>query len=92
MFVVIAYDVVADRQRARLAKRLAQYCHRVQMSVFEGDLDDRALADVMRICHDEIDPASDSVRLYCICQRCRAAVALLGTGRTWPGPDEDEIV
>jgi CRISPR-associated endonuclease Cas2 len=36
MHVLVAYDVVDDRRRVRLAQRLTELLHRVQKSVFQA--------------------------------------------------------
>ncbi|MCA9742068.1 CRISPR-associated endonuclease Cas2, partial [candidate division KSB1 bacterium] len=38
MLLLVSYDIVDDKQRTKLAKRLQNYGQRVQYSVFECDL------------------------------------------------------
>lgn len=92
MYVVVSYDIVCDRRRARLAKRLVARLHRVQKSVFEGEVTDAGLDAVVSDLRREIDPAEDSVRVYHLCQGCEKNVDLLGVAPTWARPDEDEVV
>lgn len=92
MYVVVSYDVVCDRRRARLAKRLVARLHRVQKSVFEGDITDAGLQAVLEDVQREIDPAEDSVRVYHLCRGCEKNVDLIGIAPTWARPEEDEVV
>lgn len=92
MFVVVSYDIVCDRRRGRLAKRLVEHLNRVQKSVFEGSLTEagytRMLADVQA----NIEPREDNVRVYHLCRGCSGSTELYGISPTWPAPDEDEVV
>ena len=45
MFIVISYDIPADKRRTKLAQLLENYGQRVQYSVFECLLTGRQLRD-----------------------------------------------
>jgi len=92
MYVVVAYDVVSDRRRAKLAKRLIDYLPRVQKSVFEGEIPDERFRSLEQVLQDGIDPATDSVRIYHLCKRCWSSVLEIGRGTMPTGAEEDEIV
>lgn len=93
MHVVLAYDIPDDRRRTRLADRLTELLHRVQKSVFEGEVDEALLEKVYRCVEEEADFAEDSVILYRLCKNCLATVEYLGTARPFaPSRDEDEVV
>ncbi|HPC82492.1 MAG TPA: CRISPR-associated endonuclease Cas2 [Thermoanaerobaculaceae bacterium] len=92
MYIVVSYDVVCDRRRARLAKRLVGRLHRVQKSVFEGEVTDKGLQLVLQDVQREIDPTEDSVRVYHLCRGCEKTIDLVGVAPTWAKPDEDEVV
>lgn len=92
MYIVVSYDIVCDRRRARLAKRLVARLHRVQKSVFEGEVSDAAFDAIQRDVRHEIDATEDSVRVYHLCRGCERNVDLLGVAPTWARPDEDEVV
>lgn len=91
MYVVVAYDIVLDKRRTRLAKRLKGFLQRVQKSVFEGEISDDRLADLQEIIWSEIDPTEDSVRIYHLCGRCIPQTDIMGQG-VYLGPEEDEII
>ncbi len=92
MYVVVAYDVVSDRRRTRLAKRLLDFLPRVQKSVFEGELPDHRFRELEKTLEDGIDPATDSVRIYHLCGRCWSSVVELGCGATPADSDDDAVV
>ena len=92
MYVVVCYDVVEDRRRTRLMKRLREVLSHVQKSVFEGDLDDADLVRLRGTILEEIDPACDTVRLFHQCPRCVPATEIIGTGSFVDASDADEIL
>jgi CRISPR-associated protein Cas2 len=69
MYILVAYDVATSthsgaRRLRRVAKVCLDYGQRVQNSVFECKLDPaHYVAFKERILH-EIDPSTDSVRIY----------------------------
>lgn len=91
MHLLVSYDLRDDRRRTRLAKGLSGFLTRVQMSVFEGELPDQRLEDLLSLIDSEIDPSEDSVRIYRLCRRCVTALEIKGQGLAI-GPEGDEIV
>jgi CRISPR-associated protein Cas2 len=67
---IVAYDIVDDRRRARIARLLLQQARRLQKSVFEAILtlpELRALAaDLAEIAH----PAEDRLDFLPLCAAC----------------------
>jgi len=90
--VVVSYDVVENRKRARLAKYLKGYMERVQKSVFEGVIADRTLEALTKGIAKRIDRSDDTVRIYTLCERCVSAVEIIGTGVYIEREDEDVLV
>lgn len=88
MLVVVSYDIVDDKRRAKLARFMEDHGTRVQKSVFECSLDEAKLVKLQAKLYDLIDPEADSVRFYRLCTRCRAAIEVLGTGTV----QEDESI
>ncbi len=80
MYVVVCYDVVSDRRRARLLKCLKGYLSHVQKSVFEGEVTDSRLVELRSRVERIIHPVEDTVRIYRLCQRCIPATEVVGTG------------
>jgi len=90
MYVVVAYDIVDDRRRTRLAKTLKDYGWRVQKSVFECRLDDRMFLKMKNRVEKTIDHEEDSVRYYFLCKRCEGDIAVSGLGAVHE--EEDVII
>ncbi|MCA9546991.1 MAG: CRISPR-associated endonuclease Cas2 [Myxococcales bacterium] len=92
MHLVVCYDVVCDKRRSRLHKRLKGLLHPVQKSVFEGPLPDRRYPDLLRIVLRTIDPQTDTVRVYHLTPAALALTELLGTAAAIAPEPEDVIV
>jgi len=90
MFVVVAYDIVDDRKRLRVAKLMKQYGVRVQRSVFECILDDRRYLKMKAQIEKLIDWEDDGVRYYILCAGCVKNVETSGIGCVLE--DEEVIV
>lgn len=84
MFYLVAYDISDDQRRTKAAKILEDFGDRVQYSVFEMKLGRlEQLSEMQRRLENVIDPETDSVRIYFLCQGCRAKVAILGQGEVY---------
>lgn len=93
MHVVVAYDVVDDRRRTRLADRLTELLHRVQKSVFEGDVDASGLEAVYQRIMEETNLEEDSVLVLRLCRGCLASADYLGVCKNFAPPaSEDQVV
>lgn len=90
MLFVICYDVADDRRRRRLEKTLRDFAHRVQYSVFEGEMDERRFQKMKRRAERVIDHEEDSLRFYRLCGKCRSAVEISGLGP--PVEDDDQLL
>lgn len=91
MFVVVAYDIVEDPCRDRVARILLDYGRRVQKSVFECVIDHRQFVELKLKLEKEIDPVTDSIRYYFLCRRCVPATEVSGWG-TVTDDDSDEPI
>jgi len=92
MYVVVAYDIVNNRCRNRLAKRMVYYLHRVQKSVFEGEISTALYDRMINEITDMIDHQQDNIRIYSLCKYCKQQVLIFGTAFTPPGPEDDEVI
>lgn len=92
MYLVICYDIVENRRRARVARQLLGYLTRVQKSVFEGPLEEDRLEPLRRMLLEEIDPVTDTVRIFHLCGRCIPATEVMGTGTFLDVDEADEVV
>ncbi|QTA80268.1 Putative CRISPR-associated endonuclease Cas2 [Desulfonema limicola] len=67
---IISYDISKDRQRARAANTIKDYGIRVQKSVFECRVRPNAFLELMAKLEKIIDPKTDSVLGYLVCEAC----------------------
>ncbi len=77
-WMVISYDVVNDKRRNKVMKALEGHGHRVQYSVFECDLHPDVLDKLCQRLLSLIDPQTDDVRVYPLCENCLGKVRMLG--------------
>ena len=92
LHVVVAYDVIEDRRRNRLAKFLRGYLDRVQKSVFEGEIEDKRFQPMKSGIEEIVDQEQDTVRIFELCARCIGTIDIIGTGAYIDEPDEDVII
>jgi len=92
LHLVVCYDIVEDRRRNRVARKLRAFVARVQKSVFEGELTDDRLESMRQMLLEEIDSATDIVHIYPLCARCVPATEVLGVGVYVDTDDADEVV
>ena len=75
---IVAYDVSDDDRRHRLATVLLRYGWRIQFSVFECELTDEALEEVLEDVSETIDVEVDRVHLTPVCGNCASKQVLVG--------------
>lgn len=78
MLYVIAYDVVDDAKRQRLAELLKSYGQRVEKSVFECKLTKKELEEVQKRLVQFVDPSEDRCHIYPLCADCASRRIGLG--------------
>jgi CRISPR-associated protein Cas2 len=86
VFIAICYDIPDDRRRARIAAILSDFGRRVQRSVFEADLDERALHRLLQRLSRAQDDATDSIRAYRLCEECRSKIVVLAGPQAYRPP------
>jgi CRISPR-associated protein Cas2 len=92
MYLLVCYDIVENRRRARVARQMVGYLTRVQKSVFEGPLDEDRMEPLRRMLLEEIDPVTDTVRIFHLCGRCIPATEVIGTGTFLDADEADEVI
>jgi CRISPR-associated protein Cas2 len=80
MFLLVAYDIVGQRRRTRVAGVCEDFGVRVQQSTFECHLSGAEVDDLCDRLADEIDAETDSVRVYRLCAPCMDRIRVLGCG------------
>ena len=88
MWCVIAYDIVDDKRRNKIASTLEGYGDRVQYSVFECNLSRSELKELTDKLKEHLDPEVDSIRIYMICESCRVKMEVIGLGMKMGEQDE----
>lgn len=86
MHIVIAYDIVNDKRRAKLHKLLKNYGTRVQFSVFECRISKVHWLLLRHRLKSLIKADEDSVRCYRLCNACQSRVERIGGERPIEGP------
>ena len=92
MFILVSYDIPADKRRTKIAKILEDYGERVQYSVFECDLSARHFEKLLGELKSAMNEAEDSVRVYRLCAACVKQVEALGQARPPSGAPDVYIV
>lgn len=81
MRTVICFDVSDDRKRYRLSRVLLDHALRVQKSVFEAkDLGRAAYLRLRSSAEGIVDPTTDSLRYYRLCEACVRRIEYYGLG------------
>jgi CRISPR-associated protein Cas2 len=89
-YIIISYDVVVDKKRTLLSKRLLNYGRRVQKSVFECLITEKQYTTMKGEVDAIIDMEKDSVRYYTLCKGCVSGIEVSGWGTV--SESEDVIV
>lgn len=63
MYVILVYDVNVKRV-AKMLKLCRKYLHWIQNSVFEGEIKESQLAELIHAAKKFLDPETDSIILF----------------------------
>lgn len=83
-FVVVAFDIAADRRRRRLARALTGFGVRSQLSVFECLVRGPDEGAFRAAIEAELDVAIDRLAVYELCAACRGRAHYWGTPLALP--------
>ncbi|WP_297576542.1 CRISPR-associated endonuclease Cas2 [uncultured Campylobacter sp.] len=70
MKYLITYDIISNKRRKKIADILEGVGKRVNLSVFECELNDTKLKHLKTKLLKQADPKADSIRIYRICENC----------------------
>ena len=70
MKYLITYDIISNKRRKKIADILEGVGKRVNLSVFECELNDTKLKHLKTKLLKQADPKTDSIRIYSICENC----------------------
>ena len=87
MFFAISYDIGDDRRRIKVAKVLKDFGERVQLSVFEANIEETQLVRLREMVNEILDQEEDTVRIYPLCAACVSKVEIIGQGVLSQDPD-----
>jgi CRISPR-associated protein Cas2 len=87
MFCVVAYDMPDTKRRTKLYKALKGFGVHTQFSVFECELDDRELSQMVAAIDKIIKPSEDAVKVYGFCRSCLDGIKVMGVGTVAREPD-----
>ena len=87
MYYLVCYDIADERRLQKVAKTMLGFGERVQLSVFECELDERQYAQMLEDVQRIMAPDEDSLRSYVLCHRCRQARQAFGIARVTEPPD-----
>lgn len=87
MFFVVAYDMPDTKRRTRLLKTLKGFGVHTQFSLFECELDDKELENMLGRIYKIISPKEDTIKVYRLCKDCLHNVRVIGLGRVAIEPD-----
>lgn len=92
MLITVSYDIVDDKQRTRLAKKLLNFGQRVQYSVFECNLTKKQIAEMKKQLLPLLDKEQDSLRIYRLCDTCRKQIESFGVKKSWDDLKDDQTI
>jgi CRISPR-associated protein Cas2 len=92
MLITVSYDIVDDKKRTRLAKKLLNFGQRVQYSVFECNLTKKQIAEMKKQLLPLIDQEQDSLRIYRICDICHRQIESFGVKKSWDDIVDDQAI
>ena len=64
VYVLIIYDIISNKRRAKFAKEMQGYGMRVQKSAFEAMLNEKLFNQLVKKIPGLIDSTEDNVRVY----------------------------
>ncbi len=91
MFVIVSYDIVDDKNRTKIAKKMCNYGSRIQYSVFECNINKTQYKEMKKQLKKFIDPEKDSIRFFRLCGECKRNVESLGIKKGYV-PEKDEAI
>lgn len=80
--LIVSYDIESDRSRARFAKFLKKFGHRLQYSVYELKNSNRVLRNIMsevELSYEKKFKMTDSVIVFSMCESCRKKIYRYGS-------------
>ncbi len=80
MKVIVAYDIVDNKRRAKMHKFLRELGLNTQKSVFECDVEADELTALRRYAAKRLNLEEDQLAIYHLCSRCASHAEVQGLG------------
>ena len=75
MLTLVAYDISENKNRTDLIKKLRHFgLHRIQKSLFAGDLDLNERLDLLDELEIFLSSNKDSIMMFPICENCKESI------------------
>ncbi len=81
MHYTVAYDITDDKRRNKIAKILKDFGQRVQYSVFECNIDQRAFLRLQNRLEKTMNFDEDTITFYHICAACEKQIERIGLNK-----------
>lgn len=78
MYIIVSYDITDDNKRKKVAEILKDYGKRVQYSVFECDLHEKHIKQMVEELAPFIEKDTDSLKIYFLCEKCKGKTFSIG--------------
>ena len=90
MLYVVSYDIPSNKRRLKVAKALLDFGERVQLSVFECNLEAALFEKMTKRLSGIVLDKEDRVRIYALCGQCKGLIKVMGSGEVTK--DEDVYI
>ena len=80
MRIVVAYDIVDSKRRAKMRKFLSELGLNTQKSMFECEVEASDLEALRRYAAKRLDLEKDQFAIYHLCAHCAARAEIQGQG------------
>ncbi len=84
--IVLAYDISSNNSRAKVAAMISVWGDRIQRSVYQCMLDEKALDELLARIDQVVDHNSDAVHVFVQCSDCTGLARVVGQASI-PSPD-----
>jgi CRISPR-associated protein Cas2 len=90
--IIVSYDIVDNKKRTQLAKKLLNFGQRVQYSVFECNLTKNQIVEMKTQILPLVDLEKDSLKIYRLCDQCRSQIQSFGIKKNWDDLDKNQTI
>ena len=92
MRIVVAYDIVDSKRRAKMRKFLSELGLNTQKSVFECEVEASDLEALRRYAAKRLNLEEDQLAIYHLCAHCAARAEIQGQGIQMVQHEEYQVI